>query len=247
MSNHFSTVAADYARYRPRYPASLFVFLASVCERRDQAWDCATGNGQAAVGLAEHFAHVIATDASAAQIAHAEAHPRVTYRVAPAEASGLEEASCDLACVAQAMHWLNPTAFMAEAARVARRGAVVAIWGYERMAAATPAIQDVFDRFNADVLGPFWSPHRAMIEDGYRSLAFPFEELPPEPFVLHASFTAETLARHVGTWSATNRFREEHRADPVPSFLEDLRRVWPSREHVEAVTWPGVMRIGRKT
>lgn len=244
--DHFSTIAADYARFRPRYPASLFTYLAAVCRHHDHAWDCATGSGQAAVGLADHFARVTATDASAGQILHAISHPRVTYRVAPADASGLDAESCDLVTVAQAMHWLDAPAFFREARRVARAGSIVAVWGYERMICHTPAIQEVFDRFNDEVVRPYWPPQRVIVEDGYRSLAFPFDEFEAPAFELEGTFTVETLARHVGTWSATNRYRQATGEDPVPAFQLELQRVWPADHELEPVRWPGAMRIGHR-
>ena len=73
FKDHFSAHASAYTRYRPGYPEALFVYLASLSPVRDLAWDCATGNGQTAHGLAPHFAR---TDASDDQIAHAAPHPR---------------------------------------------------------------------------------------------------------------------------------------------------------------------------
>jgi len=66
-----------------QFPGSLLSYFLSICQipaGRDLAWDCATGNGQAAVALAGHFDKVIATDASAEKVAHAERHPRFEYR-----------------------------------------------------------------------------------------------------------------------------------------------------------------------
>src|SRR2546423_4291925 len=91
FQDHFSAVSAAYAAFRPRYPDALFEFVAREAPDRDTAWDAGTGSGQAALGLAHYFAHVMATDASEAQIQHATAHERVSYRIAPAEASGLED------------------------------------------------------------------------------------------------------------------------------------------------------------
>src|SRR4029077_8666035 len=82
-----ATIRSEYAKFRPHYPDELFEHLASISARHELAWDCATGNGQAAVGLARHFEKVIATDASAQQIESAEPDKRISYRVAPAEAS----------------------------------------------------------------------------------------------------------------------------------------------------------------
>ncbi|HJT44865.1 MAG TPA: class I SAM-dependent methyltransferase, partial [Chthoniobacterales bacterium] len=118
FKDHFSKQAADYAKFRPRYPRAMFEYLGTLAPTRDLAWDCATGNGQAAVELASIFQGVIATDASATQIANAEPHENVEYRVASAEESGLESSSIDLIMVAQALHWFDLKKFHAEARRI---------------------------------------------------------------------------------------------------------------------------------
>ena len=84
FKDRFSEQAADYGKYRPNYPQELFAYVTSLATSREYAWDCGTGNGQAAVGLAEFFERVIATNASAKQILSAEQNARVQYRVAPA-------------------------------------------------------------------------------------------------------------------------------------------------------------------
>ena len=111
FKDHFSKQAADYARFRPRYPHEMFEYLGSLAPSRKLAWDCGTGNGQAAVGLATVFDRVIAIDASEKQIASAELHERVDYRVAPAEDSNIDFGTVDLTMVAQALHWFDLTAF----------------------------------------------------------------------------------------------------------------------------------------
>ena len=126
----FSGVSAEYAAARPLYPSELFDWLASCVNRRESAWDTATGSGQAAIGLAPHFARVIATDVSAGQLRHAKQHPRIEYRVAPAEESGLAAESIDLAVAAAAIHWFDLDRFYAEVGRVVRRGGVLAAWTY---------------------------------------------------------------------------------------------------------------------
>src|SRR5213075_3445009 len=100
FKDHFSKQAADYAIFRPSYPQELFVYLGSVAPGRQLAWDCGTGNGQAAVALASVFDRVIATDASENQISNAQLHDRVEYRVAPAENSGIKSGTIDLIVVA---------------------------------------------------------------------------------------------------------------------------------------------------
>ena len=77
FADHFSEISAGYAAFRPRYPDALFDLLAAAAPAREAAWDCATGSGQAALGLARHFARVFATDASDAQIGRASCRERV--------------------------------------------------------------------------------------------------------------------------------------------------------------------------
>jgi SAM-dependent methyltransferase len=130
FKDHFSGNSADYARARPDYPDALHDWLAGLAPRQGLAWDCGCGAGQAALGLAERFERVIATDASADQIEAATPHPRVAYAVAPAEASAIASGSVDLIVIAQALHWFDHDRFYAEARRVAAPGCVLAAVTY---------------------------------------------------------------------------------------------------------------------
>lgn len=240
--DHFSAGAEEYARYRPRYPAALFSWLASLVARRDLAWDAATGNGQAAVALAGHFARVVASDGSVAQLARAEAHARVAYRVATAERSDLASASVDLATAAQAAHWFDPARWHAELRRVVRPGGVVAAWCY-----GLPAVDEEVDARLAALyaeVGPDWPPERRLVEDGYRSLPFPFAEVPAPPFSMEVDWTAAALVAYVGTWSAVARHRERTGRDPVGHFAGELARAWPERGR-RRVRFPLCLRAGR--
>ena len=124
----FSSLSREYAASRPLYPQELFDWLASCVNRREVAWDAATGNGQAALGLATRFDRVIATDRSAGQLEHARPHPRIEYRIATAEESGLPAHSVDLVAAAAAIHWFNLGRFYAEVGRVIRPGGLLAAW-----------------------------------------------------------------------------------------------------------------------
>jgi 2-polyprenyl-3-methyl-5-hydroxy-6-metoxy-1,4-benzoquinol methylase len=111
FKDHFSRIAARYSAFRPSYPPALFDYLAGLCGPGSRVWDCACGTGQAALGLAERFDSVIATDASSQQIEAATANPKITYRVspAPAQSSGLGRDAVDLVTVAQAeKHGVDP-------------------------------------------------------------------------------------------------------------------------------------------
>ena len=176
FKDRFSAHASDYARFRPHYPRALFAYLADIASERECAWDCATGNGQAAVALGEFFHHVIATDASENQVANGQPHDRVTYRVASAEQSGLPKASVDLVTVAQALHWFDREAFFAEAQRVLKPHGVLAVWCYNLFRIA-PEIDRLVETFYRETVGPYWDFERRLVETGYRTIEFPFAEL----------------------------------------------------------------------
>src|SRR5215208_3026812 len=96
----FSVGSDAYAANRPRYPAALFQWLAGQCREHRAAWDCATGNGQAAIEIARYFERVEATDVSPEQLVNAFPAANVRYSVQPAEQTEFPESSFDLVTVA---------------------------------------------------------------------------------------------------------------------------------------------------
>ncbi|MBM2830123.1 MAG: SAM-dependent methyltransferase [Gammaproteobacteria bacterium] len=245
FQDHFSGIANQYALFRPRYPSSLFEYLASLVSGHDLAWDCATGNGQAAVALAQSFNQVIATDAIADQIANAESYPRVQYRVATAEKSDLDSGSIDLITVAQALHWFDRPVFYAEARRVLKPNGILAAWSYAKMELDEPQIQILLDNFYFNTIGPYWPPERKLVEEGYRTLEFPFEEIEPPAFTIEAAMTVEEIMGYMRTWSATQRYQKEHGKDPVPDLTLEIEKVWDDIELPVTVEWSLALRVGR--
>lgn len=241
----FGAVAREYANFRPGYPPELFAWLARVSPSHEAVWDCGCGSGQASVALAEHFSVVHATDVVPEQIAAAKAHPRVRYSVAPAEHSGLPDGSMDLVTVAQALHWFDVSAFYAEAARVGRRGALLAVWNYPRPQFGDVELDRRFFTFYSDVVGPYWPPERRHIESGYRTLPFPFEEIPAPEFGTELSWNLEQVAGYVSSWSATARYRKALGKDPVPLLRASLGEVWPARDSSVAIRMPIGLRVGK--
>jgi SAM-dependent methyltransferase len=246
FQDHFSGVAAGYAEFRPRYPAALFDYLRSLVPKEAPVWDCACGNGQATLDLAERFDRVIATDASEKQIAEATPHPRVDYRVAPAERSGLPDASVGMVTVAQAVHWFDFGRFHAEVTRVLLPGGVLAVWGYGVQKVEGEAVNELVQDFYSNVVGPYWPPERKWIEEGYRSLPFPFDEVRPPSFRMETRWTLDQLLGYLGTWSATTRCQKATGVDPIPPLRERLREHWPDGDNARTIVWPLAIRIGRK-
>jgi SAM-dependent methyltransferase len=241
--DHFSEKSDLYARARPTYPDALFDFIALQAPARDRAWDCATGSGQAAQGLARHFESVEATDASREQISHAIAAPRVRYSVQAAEETGFDASSFDAVCVASALHWFDIERFYAEARRVLKTGGVFAAWGYTRHH-VTPEFDAEFDAFFLLPLKPYWPPQNAKLWAGYRDEAFPFAPIEAPPFAIDMRWALDELIAYAGTWSATRRYI----ADAAPDFLERaaaaLAPAWGDAER-RIVTLPLHIRCGR--
>lgn len=242
--DHFSQRSEEYAARRPRYPAALYAWLAGQAPGRELALDLATGNGQAAVGLADHFAVVVASDASAAQVERAFVHPKVRYAVAPADASGLPPQCADLVTIAQALHWLDPQTLWPEVARVLRPDGVIAVWCYD-LVRVDAAVDGLLDRHYHQTVGPYWPPERKILETGYRTVPFPFAEIVGIPnFAMELTWTAADLLAYLGTWSATERYRASRGEDPTALLAPELLALWP-REEPRAARFPLALRVGR--
>jgi SAM-dependent methyltransferase len=244
FKDHFSGHADRYGTFRPTYPAALFEYLASLTAGHHRAWDCATGNGQAAAGLATYFDSVIATDASQKQLDQAVPHGKVRYLAAPAEDSTLEEASIDLVTVAQALHWLDLPKFFEEVRRVCKPEGVFAAWCYQ-LHRVTPEIDAIVYRLYSEILGSYWAPERRLVEEGYASVAIPFQAIVPPAFEMTVRWNLDHLLGYLDTWSSSQRYRAERHEDPRALVRPALEAAWGDPAHERLIVWPLFLRIGR--
>lgn len=242
FKDHFSRQSDGYAKHRPSYPDELFRFLASSVVETGTAWDCATGNGQAAVALANYFSTVVASDASQSQINAALAHPNVEYRVATAEMSGLADHTIDLVTVGQAFHWFNHDNFLAEAKRVLKPRGVLAIWFYE-LCAVTAECDAHVDTLYRDIVVEYWPPERVMIEQGYSGVLLPGVPIATPTLEMTVEWRVEDMLGYLRTWSACKRFEIANRRDPVADIEVALRAAWGEQER--RVTWPLQIKVSR--
>ena len=251
FADQFSTVAAAYATYRPHYPPALATVLAERCSARGAAWDAGCGNGQLSASLAPHFDHVIATDPSQQQLDAAELQVRVEYRCTTAEASGLPDASIDLAVAAQAAHWFDWPRYVAEVARVARPGALVALVSYGILHVEGGLEPDrdragaIVEDYYRNVAGPYWPSARRHVEDGYRDLSWPWAPVAAPALDMTAQWTREDLVGYVATWSATQKLRAAVGDAPFDALRERLATSWADGERRE-VRWPLAIRLARR-
>jgi SAM-dependent methyltransferase len=244
FEDHFSAQAAEYARHRPHYPPALFDYLASVAPGRRLAWDCGTGNGQAAIELAARFERVLATDLSADQLALAASHERIEYRLEPAEEVSLPPRSADLVTVAIAVHWFDLDRFYAAVRRVLVPGGILAVWAYH-IPEIDPAVDHILDDYYHNVVGGYWPDRFRYVDQRYRTLPFPFRELTPPPLHMQSEWTLDDVAGFLSSWSATQRYREQRGRHPVEIIWPQLAQAWGEPEHRRPVRWPLHLRLGR--
>jgi SAM-dependent methyltransferase len=235
FKDHFSQRSDNYGQYRPTYPDKLFQFLASEVANDEIAWDCGTGNGQAATALADYFRKVVASDASQSQIAAAVPDPRVDYRVASAEESGLASGSVDLVTVGQAFHWFDRSLFMAEAQRVLKPAGVLAIWCYE-LCNVNEECDAIVDTLYRDIVGKHWPPERIMIEQAYSDVEMPGETIQAPELRMTLEWRAAEMLGYLRTWSACLRFEQENKRDPVDEIAANLSEAWGNESR--QVFWP---------
>jgi SAM-dependent methyltransferase len=225
MKDNFSSGSAQYALFRPVYPAALFEYLLTLVPGRKRAWDCGTGNGQVAGVLASAFEQVDATDISASQVANAFLHERISYSVQAAEKTSFPDHCFDLITVAQAIHWFDFDAFYREVHRTLRPGGVLAVIGYN-LPRFGDAVDAVVDEFYRDIIAPYWDRERRYIDEGYQTIPFPFPDLAVPAFTIDVEWSFEQLTGYIGTWSAVKHYRREKGQDPVELVVDALRTSW---------------------
>lgn len=243
FKDHFTKQSETYAQFRPDYPDELFIYLARISPSSETAWDCATGNGQAANGLAKYFNKVIASDASAKQIEQAFKRENIIYNVFPAEEADIESSSVDLVTVAQALHWFNFEKFYSEVKRVLKKNGIIAAWSYN-LIDVDEYVNKILRKYEFEIIKDYWPPERKFIDQKYETIPFPFDNVKQSEFIMSANWTCEQLAGFLGTWSATQKYKDENKIDPLSLIMTDLVNFWGS-EKLKTISWPLILKIGK--
>jgi SAM-dependent methyltransferase len=244
FADHFSAVAADYADARPEYPPALFDWIAGIAPAPALAWEAGCGSGQASRGLAPHFGRVHATDPSEAQIACARGPSNVRFAVEPAEECSLAANSVDAACVAQALHWFEPGEFFAECMRVLRPAGVLVAWAYQDVE-VPPALADANGALQDDIRA-YWPPERALVDEGYAQLDWPFAPIPAPAFEMRADWPLARLLGYYASYSASRRCLEATGIDPVARHAAAFHAAWPDARAPVPLRWPLFVHARRK-
>ncbi|MCX2582363.1 class I SAM-dependent methyltransferase [Pedobacter sp. MR22-3] len=243
MKDNFSTQAAEYAIYRPTYPVELYDFLFKLVEQKDTAWDCATGNGQVARILAQHFRQVYATDISEKQLSQALKLPNILYKVESSDQVNVADQSFDLITVAQAIHWFNFEAFYSEVKRTLKPNGLIAVMGYGLMLIDKKVDQVIYKLYE-DILGKYWDSERRYIEEGYKTIPFPFEEITAPHFQIKTTWNFNQLIGYLNTWSSLQHYKKANERNPLEYVMIELKEAWGNDADKE-VRFPVLLRVGR--
>lgn len=238
----FSKQASGYASFRPLYPQELYDFLYRHVPSFDRAWDCGCGNGQVAQALAAKFRSVNGTDISQKQLDQAAQAANITYTKSAAEQTNFPDNTFDLITVGQALHWFNIPLFFTEARRVAKQNAVVAAWGYSLLS-ISPQVDPLIRDFYFNVIGPYWDKERAMVDDHYSSVSFPFERIASPEFRFSFQWTVDELLGYMATWSSVQHYIAANGTNPVDPLSAELKLLWGDGK--KTVTFPLFMLAGR--
>lgn len=242
--NWFDQDGKDYARFRPQYPHQLATFLTSIAPNNQVAVDIGCGNGQLTQILAPYFNRVVGFDPSADQIANTIPNKRITYQCAPAEQLPLADTSASLITAAQAAHWFDLPAFYKEVRRICIPEAILALISYGVLKLEA-GLNDRFQSFYWEEIGPYWPPERKLVDTGYATIDFPFEQLVSPSFEINLEWQLPQFLGYLKTWSAVRSAREAGKEELLMEFANDISKIWGDPYQRRAISWPINMRIGR--
>jgi hypothetical protein len=243
MKDRFSSDSKGYATFRPGYPKELVDFVLAHTAARDRAWDCGTGNGQLAAMLAPHFKRVDATDISTHQLSQATALPNIHYSPQPAEKTDFPDGAFDLITVAQAIHWFDFERFYAEVKRVAKAHSMIAVIGYP-LFSINSQVDQVIHWLYYEILYDHWDKERRYLDEDYKTIPFPFTEIPAPRFESKYDWNFDQLIGYLNTWSAVKNYIKANGSNPLEIIAKDLQSAW-GNETTHPAKFPMIVRLGK--
>jgi ubiquinone/menaquinone biosynthesis C-methylase UbiE len=240
----FSNRSDLYSLYRPGYPDELFEYIFQFLGSKKIAWDCATGNGQAAKVLSRFFQKVEASDISSKQIAKAFQKENIHYSLCPAEKTPFPPDYFDLITVATAYHWLKWKEFKKEVKRVSKPGAIIAIWAYNLLRSKDRNLDSIIENFYHNVIGEYWETERKHVDENYSTVEFEYEELPSKTWEMELTWTKAHFIGFLESWSAVQTYIQKNQSNPLLLIKDSIDAVWGDQTS-RTFYFPLFLRLGK--
>ncbi|CAA7046189.1 unnamed protein product [Microthlaspi erraticum] len=249
--------AEAYLDARPRYPIDWFKKIAAKTQGHNLAWDVGTGNGQAAIGLVEHYDNVVATDINEAQLKRAVKHSKISYHHTPKDMSEDEmvslvggENSVDLIVAAQALHFFDLDTFYNVAKRVLRKqGGLIATWVYNDII-ISPEVDPIMKGLVDSTL-PFRTPIMNLAFEGYKTIPFPFESIgmgsegKPVTLDIPHKLSLKGFIGFLRSWQPAMKAKE-HGVELVDEkLISKFEEAWGDENQVKDVSYKAHMIVGK--
>ncbi|KTC93820.1 class I SAM-dependent methyltransferase [Legionella drozanskii] len=241
---HFSQQSENYLLFRPNYPTVLYDYLSNLVQEHQNAWDCGTGNGQAALALTQYFTLITATDINQAQLDQAPRNEKIRYICCTAENTPILPHSIDLITVAQALHWFNFDLFYEEVRRVSKPAGIIAVWCYS-LGKFDTGLDDLVTKLYTDILGDeYWPMERRYIDEEYRTIPFPFSKISSPSFTIDKKLNLAQFLGYLNTWSAVKEYQLRNKLNPINWILKELEAIWGDPKQYHPLQWPIHLLVG---
>jgi ubiquinone/menaquinone biosynthesis C-methylase UbiE len=241
--DNFSKQSDVYVKFRPNYPQELYDFLMPQVAKKELALDCGTGNGHAASILAGYFKKVFAIDISSNQLKNAVKKDNIEYIICPVEQTPFKNDSFDLITVATAVHWFQFDAFYNEMYRIGKDGCIFSCWAYSLLQTNEPGVNELLQSFYFETLKGYWDKERKLVEEEYKTLPFPFEEIENPGFSNRLEWSFEELEGYLNTWSAVQHYIQRNTTNPVSDLMRVIHTKFPPNLSLTVMV-PVFMRVG---
>ena len=163
------------------------------------------------------------------------------YHHGTAEKFPLEDQSCDLVTVAQALHWLDATVFFEEVDRVLKPNGRLAVFGYGMCSIDDPRLNLPFQSYYRDVLGSskepgepgcHWEISRPLVDSGLEGIKFPYTTVRRTWETTTKSTTLADFIGYLSSFSAYEKILESNK-DPLPELKKSFEKLgWSGEENV---------------
>ncbi len=233
----FTSLAENYARYRPGYaPLVLEAFLG--LGGRGTCADVGAGTGIWSRQLAGGGVRVLAVEPCEAM---REAGRRqssgfdIEWFCGSAEQTGLPDASCDMVCMASSFHWPDLDAAVREFYRILRPGGFfMALWN-TRHYESNPLLVDIeacLHRLVPDMKRV--SSGRSEFCDGLSERLRGREEFSDVLYLEGRHTEWQSPAHYVGLWESVNDVRVQAGEERFAQFIAHIKSVTAHLQVIEA-------------